>query len=231
MITEVVADNTGTDLGFYDSFAGAGILRNYWKPSLLQKVAAEFDGLEEDWEYTNTSNEVSRNIFKLYAWGQELRGLLVQMCHGEFVSMLEEFSGIKGLLPSIDRGTGYRQIDPGGFQRLHTVGNPTADGWVRMYVEVFLNETLEPTDGGEFMVYNNPELFSEASLPSINTQGLCTAPLFNHTVVVKTDPTTFYGSPIPLRSETPRRSIALCYVTKESPDNYVTPSQPIWWGA
>lgn len=231
MITEVYDERAGIDLGFYDSFSGAGILRDYWNPTLLQRVADEFDGLEDEWEHISTTNEVSRNAHRYLAWGPYLRELLIEMCHGEFISMLEEFSGIHGLLPSIDQGSGYRQIDTGGFQRLHTVANPTPDGWVRMYVEVFLDAEREPTDGGEFMVYNNPEPFSEKSLPAVNTRGLCTAPLFNQTVVVKTEPTTFFGSPNPLCSETPRRSVAVAYVTKDFPDNYMTPSQSIWWGA
>lgn len=230
MITEVFDERAGIDLGFYDSFSGAGILRDYWSPGLLQRVADEFDGLEEEWEQTSNTHEVSRNVHRYLAWGPALRELLIEMCHGEFVSMLEEFSGIHGLLPSIDSGSGYRQIDTGGFQRLHTVGNPTPDGWVRMYVEVFLGKELEPDDGCEFMVYNNPEPFSEKHLPPITTQGLCAAPLFNHTVIVKTEPTTFFGSPNPLYSEAPRRSVAVAYVTKDYPDNYTTPSQPIWWG-
>ena len=231
MITEVVAERTGTNLGFYDSFAGAGILRDYWKPRLLQRVAAEFDTLDEEWEHINTPNEVSRNVYKYQAWGPQLRELLIEMCHGEFVSMLEEFTGVKGLLPSIDCGSGYRQLDTGGFQRLRSVGNPTPDGWVRVYTEVFVSEGVEPDDGGEFMVYNNPEAFHSNGLPSVNTRGLCAAPLFNHTLVVKTGPTTFFGSPNPLCSESPRRSVVVCYVTKEPPSDYMAPHQTLWWGS
>lgn len=231
MITEVVTE-IGTDRGFYDHFSGAGILRDYWNPSILRRVVGEFEDLEGEWEHIDTPNEVSRNVHKYLAWGPALRELLIEMCHGEFVTMLEEFTGVRGLLPSIDRGSGYRQVDTGGFQRLHSVGNPTPDGWLRMYVEVFLDEEWESADGGEFMVYNNPEPFSDSKdLPSVNTRGLCTAPLFNHTVLVKTDPTTFFGSPNPLCSETPRRSIVVCYVTKDFPDDYLTLHQPIWWGA
>lgn len=231
MITEVFDERAGFDLGFYDSFSGAGILRDYWNPALLERVANEFSDLDEKWETVETPNEVAKNVSDPRAWGPYLRQLLIEMCHGEFVSMLEEFTGINRLLPSIDRGTGYRQIDTDGFRRLHTVANPTTDGWVRVYVEVFLSEEIEPDDGGEFMVYNNPEPFSSKYLPSVNTRGLCAAPLFNHTMIVKTDSTTFFGSPNPLVSEAPLRSVAVAYVTEDFPDDYTVPSQSIWWGA
>lgn len=231
MITEVVAEGIGKDLGFYDSFSGAGILRSYWESDLLQTVNAEFSDLEDSWEHINTENEVSRNVHDYLAWGTGLRELLARMCSSDFVNMLGEFIGVTGLLTSIVPGTAYRQIDTGGFQRLHAPGNPTADGWLRMYVEVFLNEKLESTDGGEFMVYNNPEPFSDKPLPSVHSRGLCAAPLFNQTVIVKTTPTTFFGSPEPLRSETPRRSVVVHYVTEDPPEDYLTPHQTVWWGA
>lgn len=228
MRTDIYNSETETWHGYYDQRTHVGVLDDWWDADLLQKTLDEFGerGVPR-WPWTDNYHEQMFQGSDPLVWGTALRALLGELRDPEFVSMLEDLSGVPGLEAQVADG-GYRQYSRGGYQDFHVPKNPGVHGWHRFYVEVTLNHDWNPDDGGDFSVIENPPPFSPVMMAAMPVEdfALSVTPEFNRTVLVKTRENSFRGVG---HTRAPRRSVVMHYYSDEPPEDYTSPHQTIWW--
>jgi hypothetical protein len=138
----------------------------------------------------------------------EVRALFYAFNSRPFIQVLENITGIKGLIPDpFFLGAGLHETTQGGYLHIHADFNhhKPLNLERRINVLIYLNKDWQPDYGGQF------ELWDQA----MTSKQVAAAPLFNRCVIFNTNSDSFHGNPEPVnhpRGE-PRRSIALYYYT------------------
>jgi hypothetical protein len=125
-----------------------------------------------------------------------------------FIRILENISGIQGLIPDpYFEGGGYHEIQQGGHLSVHADFNYHAPLNVerRINVLIYLNKDWKEEYGGQLELW---DIDMKSRVESI-------VPLFNRCVIFNTASTSNHGNPEPVNHPDgrPRRSIALYYYT------------------
>jgi Rps23 Pro-64 3,4-dihydroxylase Tpa1-like proline 4-hydroxylase len=125
-----------------------------------------------------------------------------------FLQVLEELTGIRGLIPDpYFGGGGFHKIYKGGRLGIHTDfrAHPTLRLQRRLNVLLYLNEGWESAWGGALELWDKQ---MKCKVQEIQ-------PLLNRCVVFNTDESSFHGHPEPLTcpESVSRKSIALYYYT------------------
>ena len=153
-----------------------------------------------------------------------IRRLYWELNAGPFIRLLEEMSGIEGLLPDPHLlGGGIHQTSAGGFLRVHADFNrhPDLDLDRRLNLLIYFNEDWPPAYGG------NLELWSE----DLSTCVQEIEPLAGRCVVFSTTSTSWHGHPRPLacpQGQT-RKSLALYYYSNGRPAQEDTGEHATLW--
>jgi len=206
-----VAKDKGRDL--HDRYVSAQpfphiAIDDFLPPALLERCLADFP-TSTDAEHTyNRDQERLKRSYSPDVLPQYTRQLFYTFNSRPFIQVVENISGIKGLIPDpYFLGGGLHEIAEGGHLSMHADFNHH----VRMNLErrinvlIYLNEGWTDEYGGQL------ELWDDDMTRCVQSY----VPLFNRCVVFSTTSTSNHGNPKPVRHPRgiSRRSIALYYYT------------------
>ena len=147
-----------------------------------------------------------------------LATLVHELNSGPMVRLLEEFTGIAGLLPDPHLwGGGLHLTRPGGYLWPHTDFLQGQHPRLKRIINLILyaHERWEPGMGGDFQVWKGGAV-AESISP---TPGRC--------VILRTDPVSVHGVS-QVRGRLDRKSVALFYYTITSLDGALADSTTGW---
>lgn len=175
-------------------------------------AVAEFPPIDDaGWDGYLHVNETKFANPRWDTWGPTLQAIAATFNSPEFVGILEQLTGIDGLLPDPDLdGGGLHQTVRGGHLNVHTDfsthhARPT---WSRrVNALLYLNEHWDQAWGGALELWD----------ADVRTCVRRVEPLPNRLLVFTTDDRSFHGHPDPLRCPpgVARRSLALYYFTED----------------
>ncbi len=134
---------------------------------------------------------------------------------GRFVTIMEEITGIKALIPDPHlEGGGLHRTERGGFLKMHTDFNfnKRLNLHRRINVLYYLNSNYQDDWNGKLKLSLTPAREKASQMTAI-------APIFNRLVIFNTNDKTFHGHPEPLLfpNDTPRTSLAFYYYSNKKP--------------
>ncbi|MGI9294133.1 MAG: 2OG-Fe(II) oxygenase [Pseudomonadales bacterium] len=152
------------------------------------------------------------------------RRLYWELNSGTFIHLLEEITGIKGLLADPHLlGGGVHRTKPGGYLKVHADFNKHPNFGLdrRLNLLIYLNENWLPEYGGNLELW--PEDLQQCAQSIEPVAGRC--------VIFSTTSTSYHGHPQPLTCppDRDRRSIALYYYSNGLPAGEVlAPHETLW---
>jgi hypothetical protein len=161
----------------------------------------------EAWTYWHHVNERKRGLPDRARMSAETRAVVEALETPAFLGLLEQLTGVGGLLadPHLDGG-GLHEMLPGGWLNVHTdfLSHTIERTWRReLNLLLFLNERWTPEHGGWLELWD----------PSMSACVRRIEPRFNRCVVFRTSAASFHG--VPARVACPpgdsRKSLALYY--------------------
>jgi len=182
------------------------------RPSGLAAAVADFPGIDDEfWKgYLHVNETKYCNVYP-ETWAPALRDVARELTSPEFVSYLEELTGITGLIPdwSMDGG-GLHQTLRGGHLNIHAdfTTHHVHENWARrVNVLLYLNEEWYDDWGGQLELWDQEMRECRAR---VTPQG-------NRMLVFTTSVDSYHGHPDGLTCPPgeARRSMALYYFTEE----------------
>ncbi len=146
-----------------------------------------------------------------------LRHLFYSFNSRPFITMVENITGIKGLIPDpYFSGAGFHEIKNGGHLSMHADFNhhKRLNLERRVNLLVYLNEDWKEEYGGQL------ELWTQDMTRQVHS----IVPLMNRCAIFTTTQSSMHGNPQPVNhpQKVPRRSIALYYYTSTWSDQKVS---------
>ena len=192
------------------------VIDNFLPSDIFQQAMADFDVVsKEQWTGYLHVNERKFANSNPTTWGPTLQQIANELNTPEFVSLLEELTGIPKLLidPTFEGG-GLHQSLRGGFLNMHAdfTVHPHQRHWKRrLNLLLYCNENWLPEYGGGLELWDATMSHAEKIVE----------PLGNRILIFATDATSFHGHPDPLQCPdgVARRSMALYYFTYEDRPN------------
>ena len=192
------------------------VVDNFLPENVFQQAMTDFDVVsKEQWTGYLHVNERKFANSNPDTWGPTLQQIAHELNTPEFVSLLEELTGIPNLLidPTFEGG-GLHQSLRGGFLNMHAdfTVHPHQRQWKRrLNLLLYCNETWLPEYGGGLELWDATMSHAEKVVQ----------PLGNRVLIFATDTTSFHGHPDPLQCPdgVARRSMALYYFTYEDKPN------------
>jgi hypothetical protein len=192
------------------------VIDNFLPENVFQRALADFDVVsKEQWTGYLHVNERKFANSNPSTWGPTLQQIAHELNTPEFVSLLEELTGIPNLLidPTFEGG-GLHQSLRGGFLNMHAdfTVHPHQRQWKRrLNLLLYCNENWLPEYGGGLELWDATMSHAEKVVQ----------PLGNRVLIFATDATSFHGHPDPLQCPdgVARRSMALYYFTYEDKPN------------
>ena len=192
------------------------VIDNFLPQNVFQQAMADFDVVsKEQWTGYLHVNERKFANSNPDTWGPTLQQIAHELNTPEFVSLLEELTGIPNLLidPTFEGG-GLHQSLRGGFLNMHAdfTVHPHQRQWKRrLNLLLYCNEDWLPEYGGGLELWDATMSHAEKVVQ----------PLGNRVLIFATDATSFHGHPDPLQCPdgVARRSMALYYFTYEDKPN------------
>lgn len=174
-------------------------------------LAAEFDSGSIRWRHLYHVNERKRVFGDRSALGPNARTVVDALHSQEFLTALEELSGVSGLRgdPDLD-GAGLQETAPGGHLNVHVdaLAHSKRRTWSRqLNLILFLNRDWQDSYRGRLEFWD-----AEVKRP---VQSI--SPIFNRCVLFRTTATSFHGVPegVACPAGRTRRSLALYYFRDE----------------
>ena len=179
--------------------------------------------LEDECREANTNVNVSNDFTQkgklaLNDWAL-MPPLMEKTCgffnSGRFVTIVEQITGIKGLIadPHLEGG-GLHRTERGGFLKMHTDFNfnKRLNLHRRINVLYYLNSQYQEDWDGALKLSLTPARERSSQMKAI-------APIFNRLVIFNTNDKTSHGHPEPhlFPSDTPRTSLAVYYYSNKKP--------------
>lgn len=142
----------------------------------------------------------------------------------EFISFLEELSGIENLLPdNFFYGGAVHKLTRGGKLDIHAdyTLHPAHNTYRRLTMLIYMNKNWNKSWGSDLELWKTD--MSEC-VKKIE-------PIFNRMVLFNVTDNSFHGHPHPLEcpEDVSRLSYSLCYFTKEKPENYTKDHLGAYW--
>jgi hypothetical protein len=192
------------------------VIDNFLPENVFQQAMANFDVVsKEQWTGYLHVNERKFANSNPTTWGLTLQQIARELNTPEFVSLLEELTGIDNLLvdPTFEGG-GLHQSLRGGFLNMHAdfTVHPHQRHWKRrLNLLLYCNENWLPEYGGGLELWDATMSHAEKIVQ----------PIGNRVLIFATDATSFHGHPDPLQCPdgVARRSMALYYFTYEDKPN------------
>lgn len=160
-----------------------------------------------DIEY-NRDQERFKTSFNPDTLASPLRTLFYSFNSKPFIQVLENITGIEGLIPDpYFLGAGFHEVANGGHLSIHVDFNhhTLMDLERRINVLIYLNKDWEESFGGQLELWN----------PDMTTSVQTVLPVFNRCVIFNTTEDSYHGNPNPVAAPDgrSRKSIALYYYT------------------
>lgn len=186
------------------------VIDDFLPPALLDKVLTRFDASRrglDDMSF-DRPQERFKSSFQPDSLDDDLRQLFYSFNSRPFIRVMENITGIKGLIPDpYFLGAGIHEIKQGGHLSIHADFNHHVPMNLerRINVLIYLNKDWQPDYGGSL------ELWDEG-------MGRCfhsIVPTFNRCVIFNTTSNSQHGNPQPIAHPEgiSRKSIALYYYT------------------
>ena len=181
---------------------------DFLPPALLERCLADFPASADAEETYNRDQERLKRSYSPDVLPSHTRQLFYAFNSRPFIKVMENISGIKGLIPDpYFQGGGLHEIAEGGHLSMHADFNHhlRLNLERRINVLIYLNEGWTDEYGGQL------ELWDDDMTRCVQSY----VPLFNRCVVFNTTSTANHGNPQPVRHPQgiSRRSIALYYYT------------------
>ena len=197
------------------------VIDDFLPPSLLNGVIDDFRNYN-NWGWDNSNYSKDHQVKKFFSpWNNDgdttlpinTKLILNYFNSPDVINMLEELTGIKGLIadPTLLNG-GMHKIDSGGKLSIHTDSrkHTITGNYRRINLLIYLNKDWNKEWGGSLQLWDK----------DMTTMVQNIQPLFNRVVIFNTGADTYHGHPHPLNTPNgmSRISLALYYYTKENPD-------------
>ena len=185
------------------------VIDDFLPPEILDVCLSEFPSkLKDVDEYFDRDQERYKAQFNPDALTESVRGLFYSFNSKPFIRVLENITGIKGLIPDpYFLGAGFHEIGQGGHLSIHVDFNhhKVMNLERRINVLIYLNKDWEDSYGGQLELWNRD--MSEC-VESV-------LPLFNRCAIFSTIADSYHGNPQPINHPdgVTRKSIALYYYT------------------
>jgi len=186
------------------------VLDDLIDPALI--AAAEREELEPSLHLA-----VERNYRKIKAESPEPNGpaaakILDSIASTEFVTFLEDLTGVSGLIPDPTHyWAGLHVNPPGAFQAIHRDfrTHPITGLFHRVNILIYLNSDWKREYGGELELWKSDKTACERQV----------APVAGKSVIFEAGPLAFHGIPDPIRCPPGRArlSLAAIYYTVDPP--------------
>tara|TARA_Y100000768_G_C23841983_1_gene616634 strand:- start:54 stop:893 length:840 start_codon:yes stop_codon:yes gene_type:complete len=188
------------------------MLEDFLEEWAADKALEQFPKIkDEGWIHYVHVNERKHGLNKLDLIPPFIREVINELNTKEFISWLEQITGIDNLLPDDTfEGGGIHQSERGGYLNVHAdfTVHPHKRNWRRrVNVLVYLNKNWEENYRGDLELWDRQMKECERKI----------APLFNRVVIFNTDEDSYHGLPDPINCPEgdSRKSIALYYFTEE----------------
>jgi len=185
------------------------VIDDFLPPDVLEMCLREFPvGSDKAEDRFNRSQERLKESFNPDILGAELRQLFYSFNSRPFVKIVENITGIKGLIPDpYFSGAGLHRVSQGGHLSIHADFNHHKPMNLerRVNVLIYLNKDWRAEYGGSF------EMWDQGMTKCFHS----VIPSFNRCVIFNTTLQSMHGNPEPINHPlgVPRRSIALYYYT------------------
>ncbi|MEG3123299.1 2OG-Fe(II) oxygenase [Sphingomonas sp. GB1N7] len=186
------------------------VIDDFLPPEVLDNVLARCDDLQlnEDGVEFDRAQERFKRSYQPDSLPDDLRGLFYSFNSRPFIKLIENITGIKGLIPDpYFFGAGIHEIRQGGHLSVHADFNhhKVMNLERRINVLIYLNKDWKPEYGGSL------ELWDQGM--TTLTQNI--VPEFNRCVIFNTTSNSQHGNPHPINHPAgiSRKSIALYYYT------------------
>jgi Rps23 Pro-64 3,4-dihydroxylase Tpa1-like proline 4-hydroxylase len=192
------------------------VLDDAFSPEILREVLAEFPKIRHNGKYFDDTTQRKHSCDDWDLFPPHTSEFISYLNNGSFVQFMAKLTGISELTsdPYL-HGGGIHETFPGGFLKMHTDFNfhKILKLDRRINAILFLNESWQPTWGGELVLSNK----------AMTTQ-IRVEPLFNRLVVFNTNDHSFHGQPDPhtFPAGNSRKSIAMYYYSKGRPEHEIT---------
>ena len=189
------------------------VLDDVLHPEAFAAAVRDFPGIKDEfWKgYLHVNETKYCNVYP-DTWAPSLQAIAQEFCSPEFVSYLEQLTGISNLIPDYTMdGGGLHQTLRGGHLNIHAdfTTHHTHENWARrVNILLYLNEEWHDDWGGKLELWD-PEMTA--------CQGTVT-PAGNRMLVFTTSEDSFHGHPDGLTCppDMARRSLAMYYFTEEA---------------
>jgi Rps23 Pro-64 3,4-dihydroxylase Tpa1-like proline 4-hydroxylase len=185
------------------------VIDDFLPRPILDMCLREFSkGDQDDRLEFDRAQERFKRAYKPDTMSADPRRLFYAFNSRPFVSVLENITGIKGLIPDpYFLGGGFHEISEGGHLSIHADFNhhKLMDVERRINVLIYLNEGWKPEYGGQLELWDKEMTHCLVSI----------VPEFNRCVIFSTTSSSYHGNPQPVRHPdgVTRKSIALYYYT------------------
>jgi hypothetical protein len=184
------------------------VIDDFLPPKLLEACLAAFPALCDAAAAFDRDQERFKRQFNPDELAPQLRGLFYSFNSAPFIRVLENITGIKGLIPDpFYLGAGFHETAEGGHLSVHADFNHHKPMNLerRINVLIYLNKDWKEDFGGQL------ELWNEQMTEKVKS----VTPDFNRCVIFNTTSTSYHGHPQKVRHPhgAARRSIALYYYT------------------
>lgn len=181
---------------------------NFLPDAVLERCLAEFPSRADSERIFDRDQERFKAQFNPEVLSPWTRGLFYSFNARPFIRVIENITGIQGLIPdNYFFGGGFHEIAQGGHLSVHADFNHHRPMNLerRINVLIYLNHNWKDEYGGQLELWDDAMTKAEVSL----------VPAFNRCVIFNTTSNSNHGNPNPINhpDKTPRRSIALYYYT------------------
>lgn len=186
------------------------VIDDFLPPALLEKVVSRFDAVsrgDDDMTF-NRPQERFKTSYQPDSLDDELRRLFYSFNSRPFIKIMQNITGIKGLIPDpYFLGAGIHEIKQGGHLSIHADFNHHAPMNLerRINVLIYLNKNWQQEYGGALELWDEQMTRREHVI----------VPEFNRCVIFNTTSNSQHGNPQPIAHPKglSRKSIALYYYT------------------
>lgn len=186
------------------------VIDDFLPPAILDKVLKHFDAIKvnDDSASFDRPQERFKTSYQPDSMDDDLRALFYSFNSRPFIKIMENITGIKGLIPDPHfLGAGIHEIRQGGHLSVHADFNHHVPMNLerRINVLIYLNKDWKAEYGGNLELWDEKMTVREHDI----------VPVFNRCVIFNTTSNSQHGNPEPINhpAGVSRKSIALYYYT------------------
>jgi hypothetical protein len=184
------------------------VIDDFLPEAVLERCLTEFPSRAEDTTVFNRDQERNKAQFNPDEMSPWLRTLFYGFNSRPFIHVLQNITGIKGLIPDpYFLGAGFHEIGEGGHLSVHADFNhhKPMDLERRINILIYLNKDWKEEFGGSLELWSDGMASREHVI----------LPSFNRCVIFNTTSESWHGNPQPVHHPEgrTRKSIALYYYT------------------